>query len=208
MKIYEITGGSSYETQWAWASGWRGPLDGPMPFLLQIELESKIAFWKVNPGPPGIHIDDTPAWAWPDFLSSGGAPPNYFVSRKVLESLLSEGIRYARATPIPVAVVNARRLKAVPPPEYFVLEAEQGIRFNFQAMGVPHDGHGKALVPASQWPKARIFDAASWNGLDLLAYPEVLFKGPNTILHCTERLVELAKRDGWTNVEFQWRHVE
>ena len=88
------------------------------------------------------------------------------------------------------------------------LEAEQGIRFNFQAMGVPHDGHGKALVPASQWPKARIFDAASWNGLDLLAYPEVLFKGPNTILHCTERLVELAKRDGWTNVEFQWRHVE
>ena len=205
MKIYFMTPGD--RQKWAWAGGW-GPFADQIPFLHPIEIESKLAFWKVNPMAPGIHIDETPAWAWPDFLGSGGAPPNFFVSRKVLESLLSEGIRYARATPIPVAVVNARRLKDVPPPEYFVLEAEQGIRFNFQAMGVPHDRHGKALVPASQWPKARIFDAASWNGLDLFAYPEVLFKGPNKILHCTERVVELAKRDGWTNIRFLPAAVE
>ena len=110
MKCYLIDSGSSNTKEWAWASGWRGPLDGPMPFLLQIELESKIALWKVNPGPPGIHIDETPAWAWPDVLGCGGSPPLFFVSRKILESLDAEGIRYARATPIPVAVVNARRL--------------------------------------------------------------------------------------------------
>ncbi len=205
MKIYKIR--TNYGPKWAWAGGW-GRFADPISFLKPIELESKLAFWKLNPMAPGILIEDTPAWAWPDFLGSGGAPPNFFVSRKILDSLASEGIPYGRATPIPVGKVDARRLKDRPPPEYFVLEAEQGIRFNFSAMGVPHDEQGKALVPASQWPRKEIFDAASWNGLDLLAYPEVLFAGPNTSLHCTDRIVELAKRDGWTNVEFKWRYVE
>jgi hypothetical protein len=204
MKIFEMTTGSSYDKQWAFAAGW-GRIDGPLPFLNPVEMGMKQSSWKVNRDPPGIIILDTPAGLWPDFLANGGSPPNYFVSCKVLESLERAGVPYARATPIPVAEIRAKKLRGVPPPDYFVLEANRGIEFNFERMGVLHDGKGAPLVPASQWPKEMIFDASKWTGIDLFAYPGPIFKGPNKILHCTERVVELAKQDGWTNVVFDPR---
>jgi hypothetical protein len=204
MKIYKIAPGSSYDKQWAFAAGW-GRIDGPLLFLNPVEMEMKQASWNVNRDPPGIIILDTPARLWPDFLANGGSPPNYFVSRKVLESLERVGIPYARATSIPIAEIRAKKLRAVPPPDYFVLEADQGIKLNFHAMGVPLDATGNPMIPATQWPKDRIFDASKWNGLDLFGYPGIFFPGPNSSVHCTERAVELAKQDGWTHVVFQPR---
>jgi hypothetical protein len=204
MKIYKIETGSSYAKQWAFAAGW-GPLDGPMPFLDPEAMQRKIAFWKVNPRPPGIIILDTPARLWPDFLDNGGSPPNHFVSRRVLESLERVGIPYARATSIPIAEIRAKKLRAVPPPDYFVLEADQGIKLNFHAMGVPIDAKGNPMIPATQWQKDRILDASKWNGLDLFGFPGLFFHGPNSSVHCTERVVELAKKDGWTHVVFEPR---
>jgi hypothetical protein len=202
MKIFRIRAANMNERKWAYAAGW-GPLDGPMPFLNPVEMERKIAFWKVNPRPPGLIIHDTPASLWPDFLGNGGSPPIYFVSRKVLESLDRVGIPYARATPIPVAEIRAKKLRGVPPPDYYVLEAERGIQFHFERMGVPHDGKGKSLAPPSKWPREEIFAESSWNGQHLFGYPATAYMGPTTLLHCTECLVDLAKAQNWTNVEFR-----
>jgi hypothetical protein len=198
-QFFQIGHAQSQTRGFAWAMGF-GPLDGPMPFFSPSRLQQKREFWKVNPRKPGLYIDDDgKANAWPDILGHGGGCPRFFVSDKVVGSLVRERIEIARLTAMPIAEVLCSALEGKPSPGYFVLEAPYAIDVDYTASGVPIDAEGRPvrLLKSPIW-KLKL---SSWTGRDLFGWPNI-WKGPDWSLICTERVVELAKRDGWTNCRF------
>ena len=172
-----------------------------MPFLHPTQLERLREFWKVNPWPPGIYIET--GRIWPDFLGHGGGSPSFFVTERVLESMRTEGLTITRATEIPIGQIDSKALKDKPPPRYFVVETAPGIEVDFAATGIPTDAEGKPVLnplPKPWPPVAWRLRLSSWNGADLFCYSN--FGGSLTLV-CTEKVVELAKREGWTNCRFE-----
>ena len=174
-----------------------------MKFLHPSQLERNREYWKINNETPGLHIDPG-GEGWPDFLGCGFMPPSFFVSEKVISSLQHESITFARATAIPIGDVASKALKLSSSPKYFVLEASQGMEIDYLKSGIPTDSLGKPILSPlpKPWPPAMWwFKLASWTGADLFGWPS-LDQRTSTRLLCTERIVELAERDGWTNVKF------
>ena len=157
-------------------------------------------FWKVNPSEPGLIIGERGS-RWPDFLRNGGSPPLMFVSQRVVNSLQNAGIPIARITSMPIAKIKARNLKNKPPPEYCVIEALPGIEMDYSASGIPIDTEGMPIIPMTIHPIPWKLKTSTWTGIDLFGWPR-LPKRPDDVLICTDRIVELAKHDGWTNVRF------
>ena len=177
-----------------------------MPFILEAMMERQLAIWAVSEkGAPGIIIGGggalESAKLWPDILGHGAGWPPFFVSEHVIRSLDRAGIPYARLTKMPVAEVNPARLQSAPP-DYYVLEADQGIAVDYAASGVPVDREGKPIPHLYPRKVARKFDLNSWTGADLFSSPNI-WKRPTCSLMCTERIVELAKADSWSNVKFE-----
>ena len=183
-----------------WAMGF-GPLEGEMPFLLPGDLECMLAIWEVDPRKPGLYVED--GSKWPDLLGYGGGYPSFFLRERVVNSLNAAHIKIARLTPMPIADIKSRskRLLEQKPPRYFALEAPYAIEFDFEASGVPVDAAGKPITPL---PKSVVWTLklASWTGADLMASPN-MWKRSTCTLICTEKIVELAKRDSWTNCHFE-----
>lgn len=143
---------------------------------------------------------------WPDILGNGHSPPMFFISERVVESLTKFGVPISRLTEVPVAEINAKVLKSKPAPRYFVIETFPGIEVDLIATGFRVDAAGRAILnpppKPSPWPYR--YRASSWNGTDLFAYRHFgPTDGPYTDLLCTERVKELAEREGWTNVRFK-----
>ena len=203
MTAFFLLKDTSFQTKgFAWASGF-GLLKTPMPFLHPAQLAREIEFSKINPAPPGIRIDPG-ASTWPDFLGHGGGTPEFFVSDRVLDALHMEQLPVTCATEMPMATINSKRLRDKPPPRYFVIETEPGIEIDFAASGIPTDERGKPIMHPlpKPWPAILKLRANSWNGKDLLSFSN--FWGPPfTKLLCTERVVGLAERQGWTNCRFE-----
>ena len=187
-------------SSFTWAMGY-GPLEEDMPFLLPGQLEIKLRFWKANPRKPGLYGEN--GSKWPDFLGHGGGMPSFFVSERVVNSLKASGIEIARLTHMPIASIKSRnkRLKEQTPPRYFVLEAPYAIEMDYEASGVPIDAGG---IPIARLPDSPNWTLrlASWRGADLMCYPN-MWKRPTFTLICTERVVQLAEREGWTNCYFE-----
>ena len=203
-QIYQLDHNQWDTKGFAWAGGF-GPLPGGMPFLHPTELKMSNAFWHMNPMPPGVTIDRG-ARAWPDLLGHGGGSPSFFASERVLNDLRSIDAPIARVTEMPIAEINARALKSKPAPRYFVIETIPGIEVDLIATGFRVDAAGRAILDPppkpSPWPYR--YRASSWNGTDLFAYRHFgPTNGPYTDLFCTERVKELAEREGWTNVRFK-----
>jgi hypothetical protein len=201
MNLYRIASWAVGYTKYPWVAGW-GPLEY-MPFFSTfppITQKSKIEFWDVNPRLPGLHIDPG-GKVWADVLGCGGGPPSFFVSERIINNLQAEGIPILRATEMPIAKNLSKALKDVPSPKYYVLEAAPGIRLAYEAMGIELDSTGKPiLVQGAKFPEA-IYDLATWNGADLMG--KLAVYDSTTSLLCTERVKELAERNGWTNIEFK-----
>jgi hypothetical protein len=51
----------------------------------------------------------------------------FFVSERVVQNLKEEEIPFRRAIEIPVTSIECTALKNIPPPKYYILEAEIGI---------------------------------------------------------------------------------
>ena len=189
----------------AWATGF-GPLPGGLPFLLPVELERYNAFWKVNPSPPGIITYDR-GWKWPDLMGHGGGSPSFFASERVLSFFRLNDALIGRITEMPVNEINAKRLKSIPPPKYYVIECVPGIDVDFAASEIDTDASGKPIFPYNgwRWPlpliKAR---ASSWNGTDLFSYRN--WSGPLKWV-CTEKLKDLAEKENFLNMSFQPREL-
>ncbi len=199
MNFYIIRTAES-DRRFIYASGY-GPLSEPMNFLSPQDLENKVEFWKVNQREPGI-ITGERGSKWPDFLRNGGSPPLMFVSQRIVESLHNSGIPIARSTPMPIAKIKAKNIKDKPAPEYSVVEALPGIEMDYEASGISIDSEGKPIIPRTIQPIPWKLKSSTWTGLDLFGWPRIP-KRPDEVLICTDRVVELAKRDGWTNVKFE-----
>ena len=199
FRLFEISDNQSETKGFGWASGF-GLLHSPMPFFHPLELPRELRFAEVNPRPPGMVIDSG-ASKWPDFLGHGGGTPNYFVSEKVVEDMKSAGVPILRLTEMPVATINSKLLKDIPPPRYFVLEAAPGIEVDLAASGIPEDAEGKAVLNPlpKPWPPVLRLRRSSWNGTDLFTFSNLEIRHTHI---CTERVVELAKTQGWTNCRF------
>jgi hypothetical protein len=171
-----------------------------MPFIERCPaiMKMKLKSWEINPRKPGIHID-TVGVKWPDILGNGAGHPHEFHSTKVLSTFQKNNISLATVTEIPIAVIRSKRLKNIPPPEYYVLEAPFGIECD--TSGSDFDVNGKPIKSTGEYEL--VLKLSTWNGSDLMARPTVSnVKQPWYNLICTERIKELAKKDGWTNVRF------
>ena len=202
MKLYSMFEGGYRPGGYAFASGY-GPIDD-LWFLNAKFLDRRRAYWKVNPEPPGLSIEPN-AKSWPDFLGNGHSPPMFFVSERVVESLLRFGASLGRRTEMPIAEINAKALKSKPPPRYFVVETIPGLEVDLVATGFKLDAVGKAIVtpPPNPWPTPYHYRASSWNGSDLFSYRHFgPTDGPYTEMFCAERVKDLAQGEGWTNVRF------
>lgn len=162
------------------------------------------------PDVPGLHVEER-ASHWPDVMFCGGRPPSCFFSRKVIESLDAHGIAVKRLTPIPVGKFGEGKLKSVPLPDYFVIEAIPGIRIDYAASGFVVDADGNPVpgAPIPKPPPTTQYDPATWSGLDLFCVSNGRAGGPYYLeLLCTERVKEIAKQDGWTDVSFDRLYVK
>jgi hypothetical protein len=195
MKFYDLMHDSG--NAYAWAGGY-GPIDD-LWFLLPAFLESKRAFWKINPMKPGIEIDPG-GRKWPDILGCGDSPPVFFLSARVVESV-RQLAPLGRVTEMPIAEINAKALKSKPPPRYFVVETVPGIEVDFAASNMRVDAEGKP-IPTSATVNLKV-RADSWNGSDVFGF--LNYDPSNLAILCTERVKQLADREGWTNT--WWREI-
>lgn len=111
-----------------------------------------------------------------------------------------------RVTEMPIAEIHAKSLRGKPVPKYYVIETIPGIEVDLLATGFKLDAVGNpVLSPAPDpWPSPYRYRLDSWNGTDLFAYRHFgKIEGPCIDMFCTERVKELAAKDGWTNVRFQ-----
>jgi hypothetical protein len=203
MKIFKFESGDS--SKFAYAYGYR-PFEG-MAFEGEFSVtlkESRRAFAAANPGPPGLQVGDTGS-IWPDLMYLGDPPPSFVFSRKILNSLGFHGISLKRTTSIPIGSVASKKLRDVPPPDYFVIEALPGIRVDYAASGyvVDADGNPGRNAPRVLPPPILQYDPTTWSGADLFCQDNG-HGGPRYLdLLFTERVKEIAIKDGWTNVSFQ-----
>jgi len=187
---------NSFSTKgFAWASGYR-PVPGRKSFIHPAEIERMEEFFRLNPEPPGIHIDG--GYRWPDFLGQGGGGlVRFFVSERVLSSLQRHGIEYLDATEYPIALIADRRLKAANAPRYFVLEAVPELEVDWVRMGYPVDALGNPRfdeVPRGWQPGFRSFKHDSWSGRDLVGE----LRDP-TAVYGSARLALIGGKERWTN---------
>jgi hypothetical protein len=197
-------GGKKYP----WASG-IGPLEA-MPFLDWMPAELRAGrneFWRLNPRPPGMMIDPG-GCQWSDLIGCGDSFLRFFASEKIVVDLAEAGIEVFRATEMPIAKIDAKKLKAITPPRYYVLEASPGIQVDWKKMGVPTDSENKAIMRPNPtpWPPPRwIVDPATWRGADLFSFSN--WQTQLTLV-VTDRVVKLARERDWTNIDFVPLHIE
>lgn len=100
-----------------------------------------------------------------------------------------------------IASIKSKRLKSIPHPIYYVIEAERGIDVDFPASGIPLDENGKPMPHLR--PKDRTGMATvrldSWNGKHLVSRRN---SGWPMYFICSEKIKDLAEKKGWTNVKF------
>lgn len=123
------------------------------------------------------------------------------MSERIVSDLRSEGIQILSATEMPIAKNMSKALRDVPPPKYYVLEAEPGINYAYNLMGLDLDPNGKPIIDRTKKFPESIYRLSTWNGAELFGKRAVFDSTINLL--CTEKVKELAERNGWTNIEFK-----
>jgi hypothetical protein len=204
MKFYEFSSSHVGGRTFPWASGY-GPLP-EMPFLDVLPdafRERRMQYWKVNPSPPGIDIDPG-GRTWSDMIGSGLGLPSHFVSERIIRDWNENSIPFLRATEIPIASIMAKALKKIPPPKYYVLEAEPGLVVWSEKISIEDQIAASKETPRRFLLPSRLKGKAdSWNGKDLMSPISATGNLVTISLYCTERIKELAEQKGWTNVKFE-----
>lgn len=201
MNFYEIESRAVGYTKYPWVAGW-GPLE-KMPFFDSFPpgtQKMKEQSWKINSDSPGLYIDPG-GRVWSDVMGCGGGPPSFFVSERIINDLQAEGIPMLRATEVPIAQNLSKALKDVPAPKYYVLEADPGISYAYDLMGLDLDQNGKPIIDRTKMFPECIYRLSSWSGADLFG-KKAVFDSTIDIL-CTEKVKDLAERNGWTNIQFK-----
>jgi hypothetical protein len=208
-KLYRPEASCNYGKPWAWASGFYW-VEGKMDILPPGQMRDDFReFCEVNwKRAPGIHIDAVGS-QWPDWLGGGGGPPPFFVSERVVDGLDEEGIAVRRAVEFPIAEILSPVLKQIPPPRYFVLEADFGIDLVEVLVDVPigrvepGDIKGHPAGGTVVQTQRRLFpEYFSWNGAPLFAGRRPPAQSQDRLqLFCDHRVTFLAMKKSWTNFE-------
>lgn len=197
LEIYSI-GADGYR---AWAYGYR-PFEN-MRFLDEFSpewRERRREFERLNPGAPGLAIDER-GTSWPDVLGCGGGPMRYFFSKRVVDSLLAHGIDLWRVTEIPMGEILSKKLRKVAAPSYFIIETEPGIEVDWEKSGVSVDGAGKPISHPypKPWPRVLEFRMDTWSGKDIFTYANY---GTRLTLLCTAKVKQIAMEERWKGATF------
>ncbi|QDU39221.1 hypothetical protein Mal4_35580 [Maioricimonas rarisocia] len=139
--------------------------------------------------------------AFPDFLCCG-AFPFLIVSGRVVSVWKEAGVGRFATSPVGIVEIRDSVLRSESAPEYFRIEIAGECAVDLAASGISVAGVCKRCGALDRVPPAarvlRIFDG-SWDGSDLFRdvrhFPGVNF--------CTERIVELVRSSGFTNVAFE-----
>ena len=207
-KLYELDDEGIWRGPYARAMG-MGWSEGKMDFLSGPRQKDYKEFCDIQTGDnsPGIHIDDV-GHEWPDILASGHITLlPFFVSERVIQSLRDEEIPFRRAIEIPVTSIESSALKNIPPPKYYVLEAEIGIEMGEEMKSVPigYLQPGKlASIPAGgiieQEQPHPCPAYSTWNGSPLFTEKSPDVENQQyTRLYCDHRVTFLAMKEKWTN---------
>ena len=101
-------------------------------------------------------------------------------------------------TQFPVGKVKSRKLRCVPPPRYFACQWSGGIEVDWHATGVELDSKGLPIFGLNIPP--RVAKLSTWNGDDIFSWTN--WDVTHLTMLCTEKVVELAEKEKWTNVRF------
>lgn len=197
MNLFKLRDQGPYCKDYPWAYGY-GPLD-KTPFLSAAARERILKFWQVDGSKSGLEIGEGGS-KWPDFLGCGAPPPSFFISERVAKSMAALKCEITHLTEIPVGTVKSKKLKLTTPPRYFVPQVAGGIRIDWDAMDIKLDSEG---YPIYNHQKALelIADSKTWNGFDLFSWANFQHEVGLTLL-CTQKVVDLAEKEKWTNVRF------
>ena len=197
MKLYELSDRGCYSRGFPYVRCY-GKLTGQMPFLVGEAFEIHNKFWHVNPYKPGIETGDS-GTKWGDFMMCAFMPPYTFINDRVLETLRRERGCVLTATEFPIAEVKSKKLRDIPPPRYFAVQWEAGIEPDWRAMEVPHDDQGRPIT--TRPVGTLIAKSSTWNGADIFSWAN--WDETHLKMLCTEKIVDLAEKEKWTNCEFK-----
>ncbi len=154
-----------------------------------------------------VHRHSSEGWScvvdegtyWPDVLGAASSPI-HAVSARVVRALEDEAASGFEVCPMHLAEVRGRRLAHLPEPEYFYLNVTGAVDIDLAAGGigdVPACPECFQQIPEGHKPAHRhVPIAGTWDGADFVRTRNL----PNLLTFCTRRIVELARRDRWSNL--------
>lgn len=199
MKLFKIQDNHFNTRGFSYVQGY-GPIPGEMPFLRGQIRDSKLAYWALSPRPPGFYTGEAGV-KWGDFMMCGAGPMGFLVSQRVVGSIEKLNCVITHCTRMPVAEVRSKKLKSIPPPDYFVLQVGGGVDVDWAGMGIELDDQNRPVYDPVRTLKP-IPKLDSWNGADVFSWKN-WGVGSGLTLLCTEKVVEIAEREKWTNVRFE-----
>ena len=211
IKLYQARdGGCGKLGKYAWSDDYT-PFDEIHKFL---DKNSSLAqglydYWKldsVKSRPPGFCIYQG-ALKWPDILFSVFYVPGNIVSQKVIDTFDKVGCKYEILCKAPIGEILSKRLKKIPPPDYFIVKIFPGIHIAWDTLGYAVDNDGYLIVdprPKPLPPSELPLYSDSWNSEPLFSYSN--YRPNNKTMFCSEGLRMMAIADGWESVAF--REVE
>lgn len=195
MKIYEIHDAEA--EGFAYAQGY-GELAHPIPFLVGERLDRRREFWKINPRPPGLFIENKGS-KWGDFMLCGSGLPSMVIGERVITAIKQLRHEIMTETEFPIGAIGNKKLKTIPPPRYYAVQWVGGIEVDWRATGVEHDDAGNPIIVLGKVPN-RVAKLSTWNGADIFSWTN--WDSTHLTMLCTERVVELSEKEKWTNVRF------
>jgi|GEM_PF-6407151 len=140
--------------------------------------------------------------SWWDFIFSSSM--NFLVSEKVVDGL--DSINATGFTPIPVRItaVCSKKLRVLPEPNLFFLDVHGRMEVDMQThdrLWAERCSHCRRLLLGNFSGELVRYvpRPETWDGSDLFVTISDMIRGSR---HCTRRILELARRERWTNCRF------
>lgn len=140
--------------------------------------------------------------AWTDAIGN----PNWSLilfSERVLSGLTDIGASGISPLEVRIREVRSETLRALSAPSYYYFNVAGRIDVDLEASGLGGVERCPVCfrVLAGRHPQARRFVPRheTWDGADVFS----IRNSPNSMLFCTRRVLELARRDRWTNFRFE-----
>ena len=198
MNLYKICDLTWKTKGFAYASGF-GPISDSMPFLSPEQLTNLKLMWGLDKrnSKAGFHIADK-GTKWGDVLAY---PIEIAISRKILSSITSTNCKITHITRMPIGLISNKKLIKSAPPDYFIVQPQCGLEIDWDFMNIALDQKGFPVYDRTK-TIAPVAKLSTWNGHDVFSWSNWGHNLATTLL-CTEKVVQLASKEGWTNVYFE-----